>query len=817
MEHPKANIIRPQAGFQENFVRSNVDFAIGGSAMGVGKEAPLSSHILTPNGWKKMGDIKIGDEICTPYDNTTKVSAIFPQGVKDVYCITTDDGRKAECGIEHLWNIRTKEQIVKYKRHLKHRDFHTLTTSEIMEVMKQEEVYLPLSFPIEFKAKRYSTEPYEMGVIVGSSGSFSLSNHEGYEDEFMYDEYLDSINSHEVGIPEEYFWGSIQQRKDVLRGIIDTNGEYISKERYTYKTSDANIADDIVKLCRTLGYIVKKEKTRKHILLTINTPKSDNECLHTRIVSIKKVRREECQCIYVEDDKHLYIMDDYMVTHNSFAALLIPAEFVDDPNFRMVYLRRNIGDLKTGGSGTDEAEKIYGHFASLKLSDSPRLTFPSGAFIDFTHMSDQTPNKVLERVRGWQYDVVYIDEGTGFEWSTIKMIFSRNRGKGRWTGKVRLTCNPKKRHWLRKWVAWWVDPLTGFPIPERDGIVRYFYIKGETVDDVVFGDTKREVYEKCRAQIDPILDKMNSSGDHYTYEDVVKSTTFYSGKLSDNKKLLENNPGYIGSIAAMGEKQSLANLQGCWNVDTDEEEDIPIPYKVASRMIDNDEMRNGDWWITADLADKGKDNFVALVWDGFHIVDCIILGDTTPKQNAKTLIELAEKYGIPDNHIVYDGIRGIYINDYIEGAQPFFSNNSPKGYYKRNAFNLKDECYLRLVHTLSSEGISFSEAVSSARYKHKEMKSEITIFQEFLEECAVVRFKETTSGKKRLLSKKEMNEMLGKGRSMDMLDPIAMRMFPYLEYPYGEELEMSRIDKELDMKYDDSDENSSIYNDSTWA
>ena len=47
------------------------------------------------------------------------------------------------------------------------------------------------------------------------------------------------------------------------------------------------------------------------------------------------------------------------------------------------------------------------------------------------------------------------------------------------------------------------------------------------------------------------------------------------------------------------------------------------------------------------------------------------------------------------------------------------------------------------------------------------------------------------SGKKALISKKEMNAKLGKSRSMDLLDPIAMRMYPVLEYAYGDELVMT--------------------------
>lgn len=70
-----------------------------------------------------------------------------------------------------------------------------------------------------------------------------------------------------------------------------------------------------------------------------------------------------------------------------------------------------------------------------------------------------------------------------------------------------------------------------------------------------------------------------------------------------------------------------------------------------------------------------------------------------------------------------------------------------------------------------------------------------------MEECSVVRFKDGANGKRTLLSKHEMNNRLGKSRSMDFLDPCAMRMLPVLEYPYGEELVRS-----IPLSRDDDDD-----------
>lgn len=538
---------------------------------------------------------------------------------------------------------------------------------------------------------------------------------------------------------------------------------------------------------------------------------------YENIISAQKGFQES----FVRSNVDFVVGGAAMGVGKSYAALLMAAEPSLDPDFRMVYIRRNIQDLKVGGSGTDEALKIYGHCATMKMSDSPRLTFRNGSFIDFTHMSDQAPDKVLERIRGWQYSVIYIDEGTGFEWSTIKLIFSRNRGAGKWTGKIRITCNPMKNHWLRTWLDWYIDPITGYTIPERDGVIRYFYIKGDSIKDVVFGNKKEEVYKLCKYQIDEILNKMNSTGDNYTYEDVIKSTTFYSGKLSDNKKLLENNPGYIGSVAAMGEKQASANLSGNWNTDILDESEAPIPSHIARQVFMNDPQTNGDRWVTADLADKGTDNFVALVWDGLHIIDMVIKEKSTPRENAKIIHGLAKQYDIADSHIVFDGNNAAYMNDYIPEAVPFISYYPPVGMYARSAKSLKAEAFLRMAYIIKNNYLSFDDKVANRIYNHQKLDNNVTVEAEFIEECSVVRFVEENSGKKRLMSKKEMNQHLGKGRSMDLLDPIAIRMYPFAMYEYGSELSETSINKR-----DPDDEKvniieqarkGNIFNDSFWA
>jgi hypothetical protein len=195
----------------------------------------------------------------------------------------------------------------------------------------------------------------------------------------------------------------------------------------------------------------------------------------------------------------------------------------------------------------------------------------------------------------------------------------------------------------------------------------------------------------------------------------------------------------------------------------------------------------------------------------------LILKQTTPRQNAERLEMFAQQHDISNSHIIYDAIRGTYINDYIPEAIPFISNHTPIGMYGRMAYNLKSECYMRLVEAIKRQYLSFDDAMANRLYDHANLKQQITIQDEFREECAVVRFKDMPSGKKQLFSKKEMNQHLGKNRSMDLCDPIAMRFYPCLAFPYGEELEKTAkafITEEDDDIYRRRE---NIYNDNFWA
>lgn len=502
----------------------------------------------------------------------------------------------------------------------------------------------------------------------------------------------------------------------------------------------------------------------------------------------------------------------------TYGEVLSIAEESLDKNWRGLFLRNNLDDIKAGGSILDTFREVYGNSIQIRTADMPRVMFPSGAYCDVTHAADQSIDALLRRFKGRQYDTIIYDELTGFTWDAFKTILTRNRGKSKYSGKCRASTNPERESWIRTFIDWYVGD-DGYIMDERDGVVRYFYMMGPNVTDTVWGDSKEEVYMLCKADIDKKLDRVYGfMKGRDKWPSLIKSFCFYLGRMSENKEMLENNEGYLGSIAMSGGAEAEKMLLGNWNVSSRDEEGTVISFDDANSVFTNDPQVNGDKWITVDLADSGTNNFVQVVWDGLHVIDIDIAPYTTPAENANRMKSMANKHNIGYRHIIYDAIRGRYINDYIPEAVPYESYRAPIGVNALQYVKLKDCCYGKLVWLIKNNGISVSDDVASRRYINvaEKTKSDITVQNEFIEEARVIRWADAPNGKKRLLTKKEMNRMLGRGRSMDLIDPFCMRMYPLLNSPDGYELENSRVEYE---QYKNDEENGGrldIYDETNW-
>lgn len=354
---------------------------------GKGKAQPLEEPVLTANGWKKMGELTLNDKVINPVTGKPiKLLGIYDRGLLDTYKITFSDGSCTECAGDHLWSVFKSG---KAKDRLRTLDTETLLKDYKVENKTASGTFkyrysTPLTVPIEGNYTKLPIHPYVLGFILGD-GCISGNRltvrvstnredwpeivdrlrsylpdpnlvHEGTEvrgakhfrihglGKELKDLGLIGCKSKDKFIPELYLKSSIENRRLLLAGLLDTDGCVGSKKKIskvsTYSSKSEHLRDGISYLVRSLGGLsTKNESTRfKYgryttsyvcsIRLTFNPflrkykTKSYGEFTRRNrmvntIRNIEYIGKKVCRCIKVDSSEGLYITRDFIVTHNS--------------------------------------------------------------------------------------------------------------------------------------------------------------------------------------------------------------------------------------------------------------------------------------------------------------------------------------------------------------------------------------------------------------------------------------------------------------------------------------------------------------------
>lgn len=144
---------------------------------GCGKAQPLDSLVLTIDGYKKMGDIEVGDEVFTHRGSVGRVSGIYPQGVRPIYRITLSDRTYIDVSDEHL------NCVYRYNTSKKQREDYVLTTTELIEMFNESKYKLRIDVPsVDWEKRDIPVDAYLLGALIGdgclSGGTFGFSNSE---------------------------------------------------------------------------------------------------------------------------------------------------------------------------------------------------------------------------------------------------------------------------------------------------------------------------------------------------------------------------------------------------------------------------------------------------------------------------------------------------------------------------------------------------------------------------------------------------------------------------------------------------------------
>lgn len=356
------------------------------SGHGIGKAQPLSLMIDTPDGQRAWGDIEPGDRLFGR-NGLVKVIERHDRGILPVYQVTLDDGSSTLCCADHIWTVRGRQQ----RRNGKN-NFLQMTTAEIIKkgvkrsngVMQAAQWELPNIKAVEYDKKELLCTPYTLGVWLGDG-----VRKKGY----IYSNDIDVINniekigervrktsspfeyivdglprklrmlgildnySYEKSIPDCFKYAHVEDRAELLRGLMDTDGE-VTKTCGTavFSSTSKKLAEDVIWLARSLGGKAQMHPTTKMPFfpdrmgnkkaglpchrLSIKMPSgfqlfyinrkqeriSENcqqRYLSRWIVDIKEVGSEEVMCVKVDAPDSLYLTNDFIPTHNTAGISMI--------------------------------------------------------------------------------------------------------------------------------------------------------------------------------------------------------------------------------------------------------------------------------------------------------------------------------------------------------------------------------------------------------------------------------------------------------------------------------------------------------------
>ena len=320
--------------------------------------------VLTPSGFRNYKDLKVGDKVIGENGLATKVIAVHPASRMELYKVTTNDGREITCNKEHLFKIRVRQNSTRWqvrnlewilKRYSKERYDKRDGKTHFEHVVQLK----PIS--VSFRKKDLPIDPYTLGMWLGDGTSsnanmtsadpeiFDYSSFDWYKrkPKYLYNAHgLQKIlrinnlknNKH---IPDGYLVSSYEQRLELLRGLMDTDGTchceggigYFSNTKY-------RLIKNFVELVRSLGGVAMVCKVNQTVnglpydtwtvsvrlpndLNPFNLKRKVNQYtglkreLTINIVDVEKVEDAVANCITVESDDGMFIADDYFPTHNS--------------------------------------------------------------------------------------------------------------------------------------------------------------------------------------------------------------------------------------------------------------------------------------------------------------------------------------------------------------------------------------------------------------------------------------------------------------------------------------------------------------------
>lgn len=268
--------------------------------IGLGKAQPLTSLVLTLDGYKQMSELTLSDLIIGSDGKPHKLLGIFPQGKKKIYKVTFSDHTFTECSDEHLWTVYNNKSCIWSTVELK----ELINNRNLVVGKKQWRYKIPITTPVEFKQNNHFIHPYILGVLIGDgcltyktpvfanvdeevidnvrknlAENYFLNHHKNKitytikkenrtkTNPNKYYHELQRLNlnvsAKEKHIPKEYLLDSVENRIALLQGLMDTDGSISENGAcINYSTISETLKNDFVFLINSLGGTCKVNEKR---------------------------------------------------------------------------------------------------------------------------------------------------------------------------------------------------------------------------------------------------------------------------------------------------------------------------------------------------------------------------------------------------------------------------------------------------------------------------------------------------------------------------------------------------------------------------
>jgi replicative DNA helicase len=433
------------------------DFFVQCGFSGRGKGLALDTPLPTPSGWTTMGEVEVGDTLFDEEGKPCRVTNTSPIRRLDCYRVKFSDGTELVADGDHLWQgFITKATTYYGKRAREAQDFRDVWDST--EVVDMRTIAsnmagggagprIPSARPLDLPEADLPLDPYLLGVWLGDGDSRIgwISN----PDDDIHDEIarrgyaiVDKTNQQRCRrykvegltdglrvlgllqnkrVPDIYLRGSEQQRRDLLAGLLDTDGWAPAEggRRVLFEVMSKPLAMGVRELAHSLGWKVSWQTKRAKLngrdmgtvwRVSIHAGQQPfklgfkaarwngdlgqaKRCTRRTIVFVEPVDSVPTRCLSVDSSRSLYLATDaFIPTHNTQGLVRSSVQ---------AYAAGDVVLMNSLEMSPDEIWEIYD-------AEAAKLSRRAIQFRDLSEQDYERYEMAAARVRAAQNDIVYV-------------------------------------------------------------------------------------------------------------------------------------------------------------------------------------------------------------------------------------------------------------------------------------------------------------------------------------------------------------------------------------------------------------------------